>query len=421
MENTEPRFRSFRTMLRQASDFQEHKYFKHKFLHIMKKVLVFGLIAGAGFLMGSCSKDAANSEFSQNAIEFGTYLGRDAQTKGAITSSTSIQNSGFGVTAFYTGQKAWAEYGVATAPNFMYNQKVEYATSAWSYSPVKYWPTMKGDKISFFAYAPYKAAGIALANNNAPEANTSLTFTVQDDAANMVDFVAAQVIDATQKDAAEGGHDAVNFTLKHELSRLAFKVKTSDNMAEESHVVLKEVDLAAGDFFYKSATYKFADATTANDVKGTWSNPTKMSADYNVVGVLDGFQAQTIGGKTYTAAVRDLKSATAEALFKTDGYLFLIPVEGGLAENKAAVTFKYDIVTKDANLKDGYSCTEATKTVYLPAGLLQQGKAYNVTFTFNVDQIEVAASVADWATDETSEVKVPFTPDDATATTTTTE
>ena len=377
----------------------------------MKKVLVFGLIAGAGFLMGSCSKDAANSEFSQNAIEFGTYLGRDAQTKGAITSSTSIQNSGFGVTAFYTGQTAWTAYGVATAPNFMYNQEVKYSDGAWSYSPVKYWPTMKGDKISFFAYAPYNADGIKLADKNATAANTSLTFTVQDNAANMVDFVAAQVIDAQQKDAAAGGQDAVKFNLKHELSRLAFQVKTSDDMAAESHVVLKEVDLAAGDFFYKSAKYTFGNTSAAT---GVWSDAQKMTADYNVAGVLAGFQAQTIGGKTYTAAVRDLKSETAEALFNTDGYLFLIPVEGGLAENQAAVTFKYDIVTKDDNLNAGYSCTEATKTVYLPEGLLKQGKAYNVTFTFNVDQIEVAASVADWATDETSNVDVPFTPDDAT-------
>lgn len=381
----------------------------------MKKVLVFGLIAGAGFLMGSCSKDAANSEFSQNAIEFGTYLGRDAQTKGAITSSTSIQTSGFGVTAFYTGQTAWTAASANAAPNFMYNQKVEYATSAWSYSPVKYWPTMKGDKISFFAYAPYNAAGIELAGNNATTANTSLTFTVQDNAANMVDFVAAQVIDATQKDAAEGGQSAVTFNLKHELSRLAFKVKTSENMAAESHVVLKEVDLAAGDFFYKNATYTFANATTANDVKGTWSNREKMSAAYNVVGVLsEDFKAQTIGGKVYSEKVLNLTTNAGTDLFKADGYLFLIPVEGGLVENKAAVTFKYDIVTKDANLKDGYSCTEATKTVYLPAGLLQQGKAYNVTFTFNVDKIEVDASVADWTTDPADDVNVPFTPDDAT-------
>lgn len=381
----------------------------------MKKFLTYGLIAGAAVLMAACTKDAANSEFGQNAIEFGTYLGRDAQTKGAITSSTSIQTSGFGVTAFYTGQTAWTAASANNAPNFMYNQEVKYASGAWSYSPVKYWPTMKGDKISFFAYAPYNAAGIVLAAKDASSANTSLTFTVQDKADDMVDFVAAQVIDAQQKDAAEGGQDAISFNLKHELSRLAFKVKTSENMAAGSHVVLKEIDLAAGDFFYKSATYTFANATTADAVNGTWSAPIKMAGAYNVADVLsDTFAAQTIAGKEYTEKVLDLTSATAVSIFGADQYLFLIPVDGGLAADKAAVTFKYDIVTEDANLKEGYSCTEATKTVYLPAGLLQQGKAYNVTFTFNMDQIEVAASVADWATDADSDVEVPFTPDDAT-------
>lgn len=380
----------------------------------MNKFLTLGLIAGAGALMAGCAKDAANSDFGQNAIEFGTYLGRDAQTKGEITNTTSIGTSGFGVTAFYTGQKKWTEYGTATAPNFMYNQQVTKSGDAWTYSPVKYWPTMKGDKISFFAYAPYNAAGIELAAKNATTANTSLTFTVQDDAANMVDFVTAQVIDAQQKDAAAGGQDAVKFNLKHELSRLAFKVKTSDDMAAESHVVLKSVKLDANASFYKSATYTFGNT---NAETGKWTASTALTTGYDIAGVLN-FGEVKIGTeskqKSYTSAM-DITSATAKPLFQTDKYLFLIPVEGGLAEaNKASVTFQYDIVTVDANLTAGYSCTEATKTVYLPAGLLQQGKAYDVTFTFNVDQIEVAASVADWATDASDSVNVPFTPDDAT-------
>lgn len=43
----------------------------------------------------------------------------------------------------------------------MYNQAAEYdsKTSAWTYSPIKYWPNRDGDKISFFAYAPYESNG----------------------------------------------------------------------------------------------------------------------------------------------------------------------------------------------------------------------------------------------------------------------
>lgn len=381
----------------------------------MKKFLVFGLIAGAGALMAGCSKDEAKSDFGQNAIEFGTYLGRDAQTRGAITTSESIKTSGFGVTAFYTGQNEWTAASADNTPNFMYNQQVTYTTSttggAWSYSPVKYWPTMKSDKISFFAYAPYNAAGIELAENNATSANTSLTFTVQDNAADMVDFVAAQVIDAQQKDAAQGGQDAVTFNLKHELSRLAFKVRTSEDMAAESHVVLKKVELDENASFYKSATYTFGNA---NGEAGKWSNPSALTTSFDIKGALD-FGEVTVGNYTSSSAF-DITSSTAEPLFKDGGYLFVIPVEGGLADaKKASVTFEYDIVTIDANLNGGYSCTSATKTVYLPNDLLQQGKAYNVTFTFNMDQIEVAASVDGWDVDAIDKpVEVPFTPDDAT-------
>ena len=45
----------------------------------------------------------------------------------------------------------------------MYNQAVEYdsKTSAWTYSPVKYWPNRDGDKISSSLTHLTKATGKA--------------------------------------------------------------------------------------------------------------------------------------------------------------------------------------------------------------------------------------------------------------------
>ena len=104
-------------------------------------------------------------------------------------------------------------------------------------------------------------------------------------------------------------------------------------------------------------------------------------------------------------------------LFEDDQYLFLIPV-ANLIDGKATATIEYDIVTEDSKLAVGYSCTNATKTVKLPAGTLQQGKSYNYTFIINLDEIVLDATVEQW--DETAsgnDINVPYTPDDATATT----
>lgn len=356
---------------------------------------------------------------NKSAIQFGTYVGRDAQTRGTVTDNETIKTTGFGVTAWYTGQSAWAAATAATAPNFMYNQKVTYGASAFEYTPVKYWPTMKNDKISFFAYAPYAATtgdnGITMNAKDATKDNTSLTFTVNDDAAKMVDFVAATAIDKTQKDDAKGGQDAVNFAFKHELSRVAFMVKTSDDLKSNSHVVITKAEVLGSGTFYKSATYTFANTNT--EATGTWSKGTAATTDYTLANVLATTKGK-IAGKQYDGNVDDVTSATAKSLFKDKEYLFLIPMSAGtLSSDKVAVRFTYDIVTEDSNLKDGYSCTPATKTVYLPTGILAQGKAYTVTFTFNMDEIEVSASVADWGNVSDGGVNVPFTPDDATKTT----
>ncbi|MGN0057095.1 MAG: fimbrillin family protein [Phocaeicola plebeius] len=396
----------------------------------MRKNLYLGLIACAALTMTGCSNDEVSYDSPKqeaHAIQFSTYLGKNVQGRGTINDDAALQNSGFGVTAFYTGQTTWTT--PSKAPDFMYNQEVKYNTG-WAYSPVKYWPTMKNDKISFFAYAPYSTGntnGITLPGKSEASTPTSLTFTVNDAASGMIDFVAAQAIDKMQKDAAAGGQEAVSFAFKHELSRLALKVKTSENLTTGSHVVLKKAELIA-DGYTKSATYTFANTTTTADVatRGSWSNQTAMTTDYDLASIIN-FTAKdseegtttTIGNKEYSERVREI-TGTEEALFTTNQYLFLIPSTdangAGLTANTASIKFYYDIVTEDSKLNQTYSITEAEKQVFLPAGILKQGEAYNVTFTFNMDQIKVSGNITEWSSETNGgNVNVPFTPDTATA------
>ncbi len=401
----------------------------------MKQNYFMGLIACAALTMTSCSNDEINApQQSQgnNAIEFSTYLGRNAQgSRGTETSTTSIQNSGFGVLAYYTEN---ANFSADTnKPNFMWNQKVTYSNSAWSYTPVKYWPTKVGDKVSFFAYAPYVENGkdtvIELSGKSATGTPTA-TITLPDDPSQTIDFVAAVQMNKTHDNSASANNN-VSFTLKHEMTRVKVQAKLDKSVYDASDakhktfVVIKNVTFNDKGQFYKSGTYTFS---TTDGERGTWT-PTANASTYtlDLNGVLntelikvDGAKGENHHSGNYEEGVNGVRLVddTAKDLFKGSEYLFLIPVSAnngnGLTDGNATATIEYDIVTEDSKLVAGYSCTSATKTVLLPAGTLKQGISYNYIFTIKLDEIVLNATVNDWDAASNSNIDVPYTPDDAT-------
>lgn len=408
----------------------------------MKQNYFMGLIAYAALTMTGCSNDEINApQQSQgnNAIEFSTYLGRNAQgSRGTETDTTSIKTDGFGVLAYYTEQNNFADNN---KPNFMWNQKVTYSKSAWSYTPVKYWPTKVGDKVSFFAYAPYVTGdnnkGIVLSGNSVAGAPTA-TITLPDDPSQTIDFVAAVQMNKTHDNSKNANND-VSFTLKHEMTRVKVQAKLdksvySDTDAKhKTFVVIKNVKFNNKGQFYKSGTYTFS---TDDKERGKWTttnNATANASTYtlDLNGVLntetitaatatDAAATGASANSNYKTGVKGLKlvDTTAKDLFKNSEYLFLIPVSAnngdGLTNGKATATIEYDIVTEDSNLVAGYSCTSATKTVLLPAGTLKQGISYNYIFTIKLDEIVLNATVNEWDTASDSNIDVPYSPDDAT-------
>lgn len=394
----------------------------------MKQNYFMGLIACAALTMTGCSNDEINApQQSQgnNAIEFSTYLGRNAQgSRSTETNTDSIKTNGFGVLAYYTKQD---DFNITNhTPNFMWNQKVTYSNSAWSYTPVKYWPTKVGDKVSFFAYAPYvangNANGIVLSGNSAKGAPTA-TITLPDDLSQTIDFVAAVQMNKTHNNEKSANNN-VSFKLLHEMTRVKVQAKLdklvydANDAKKKTFVVIKDVKFNNNLNFYKSGIYTFS---TDDSKRGKWAPVTNdsktTSLDLNKAMATETIKAKDAKSGDYMTGVNGVKlvDTTAKDLFKNKEYLYLIPVpvDGG---NGSTATIKYDIVTEDSNLVKGYSCTSATKTVSLPAGAFQQGKSYNYTFIINLDEIVLDATVETW--DETTEnIKVPYTPDDATATT----
>lgn len=132
-----------------------HTWLKHKFTPLLLPLL----------LLGACSSERGNDPepeqlplpigFSPNVAGETSRAGINYNEKDINT----LNNSGFGVFCYYSGTN---NYSSATAPEaqdvVMNNVKVyrtpDESTAIWQYSPKRFWPSA-GNKLTFFAYAPY--------------------------------------------------------------------------------------------------------------------------------------------------------------------------------------------------------------------------------------------------------------------------
>ncbi len=401
----------------------------------MKKIYLAAM-AVAALTVSSCSQDEVlniNPEAGAKAIEFGVYTGKTAQTRGTGTTTATVAEDGFGVSAVWTQGTATGTTWTSAVPNFMYNRKVYSDNTStpytWKYTPVQYWPKTSGEKISFFAWGPYGADGISI--KGASEVANQLDFTVQDKASKMVDFVATSAMNVDHYDEATNTtHDKVSFNLKHELTRINFTAVASETLWDDTgnknktKIVIKKIELSGFNKLPSKGTYTF-DCETINpsthpNYIGSWSlsNETTeklaLDGEYDLLNdeddKLDIWNSTTvsfgISGKEYKLGENKkgivvTSKTTATNLFKDNHYLFLLPIaSSGLTDGAVKVKFTYDIVTIDNKLSKKYIATEHTHEVSLTSGTMLQGKAYNYKFTFDVHAVTVAATttVDEWGT-----------------------
>ena len=367
----------------------------------MKKVLFF---AAAAIMMVGCSKDQVVSEMPQdNAINFGMYFGRDAQSRAAIMDLTDLQEQSFGVFAYYTNDGVYAE-GTST-PNFMFDQIVKWNGSAWAYSPLKYWPNEATDHLSFFAYAPHTTesnTNIVLDGfTNTSASAPVLKYTLAENLADHVDLLwATPVKDQTNQKIA----DKVKFTFNHALSRIGFKavavideingentgeVDVTDPHATEvapgTTITIDEIVLT-GDF-YKGGTLSLID--------GSWTKDAAATKTYTWGA------GELIAGHTVTK--------TKEVVIKDDSYLTVVPqLTDGNKDLKIKVT--YTVTTEDAALAGGKSVVTSTVESDAFDFEFKQGYAYNFVLHIGLTSVKFDAEVAAWAlgTDEDIVVNVPL-------------
>ena len=387
----------------------------------MKKFFLFGIIAFAALSVTSCTKDDVIEIMPQEAIEFGTYLGHDVQSRGVVLDNGNFSN--FGVFASYTDGD-WSETSLI---NFMYNQLVQRvnANSEWTYTPLKYWPADQSYKVSFFAYAPYasQSNGITVVTENDAEGLPQIKYTIApDNLGAMADFVADVDINHTKDAKVEEGVDDldedVSFVLNHELTRVNILAKLDrdafgDADANKTKVNIKSVTFLGGKFATEGI-YTFASENDGVDdqgvttvKRGTWDVTTSPATSGTTLDIANALNAQ-VDAELSPYAISGVSVGTKNpvSLFENAEYLFLIPVAGesGLATaGDVKMKIAYDIVTVDSAVNGGYTATPAVKEISLPAGALKQGVAYEYTLIFGLNEIVLSAEVDDWDTENWEE------------------
>ena len=208
--------------------------------YIRKGAVMLFLLALTG-----CSKDeAGNDSGAPVPVRFEAGSPEVFKSRTEINTLDDLKNpvknpNGFGVFAYYTGASGWGTVGSSTTPNFMYNQQVTYS-SGWTYTPVKYWPNANGEKVSFFAYAPYISNTTGFSTNTAVGAPIiSYTWEASND-----------LLYDKQIDQVKGTvSSAVTFTFKHALAKVEFKIRRKDNSGPP--VTLKSLSIG----LYTSGTF----------------------------------------------------------------------------------------------------------------------------------------------------------------------
>ena len=387
----------------------------------MKKNLL-GWLAMATMLVGTgCSSDEVVNDYSpENAIQFGTYVGRDAQGRVADTKVATLQdaNFGFGVFANYNQDQETGD-----KPNFMNNQKVTWTgngnSGSWTYSPIKYWPNNSNANVCFWAYAPY----------NGENLNASATepyFYIHDG----IDYVATERV-KSQKQAID---EKVTLNFAHVMSRVGFKVEAVIDELDSSHNPDADgkVDGNNSNNTIDEATTIVATKVTmtANlKTKGkmTWTqrsteNPEGWTLSYENETQSEPYvlTAESFNNRTYPA-IEEVKGENgAPSTFKTlagggqvatidpvelnndNSYFMVIPQRVAME-----IEVEYYVITRDESLATGYSVVKNTVKTQPFNFTFVRNHAYYFVLHLGLTSVKLDAEVSDWNATSDHIVNVP--------------
>ncbi len=194
----------------------------------LKYSLFIALVATiVGCTKGVSPTDIPIDPSSGDLIVFNTNSGFDTR---ALITEEFVDGDDIGMLSFYFPN---GESDISTLrPDFMYNQKIEYNGTSWSYSPLKYWPNNDGDRLMFFAYYPYND-GTNNTNIQITPADyvgrPHMTFNTNLNLDDQQDLLVARtnLLTKGEVQTTHGGSVPLNF--KHALSQINFSVQLTDS------------------------------------------------------------------------------------------------------------------------------------------------------------------------------------------------
>lgn len=234
-------------------------------------------LCGCLLLLAACGTDDGAPDMPQagRPIGFSTNVEGRQNRSGELTAANLLSA---GIFAYYTGSNDWT---TADTPNFMYNQEVKRtdASSPWAYSPVKYWPNNPADKISFFAYAPYNAAGVTPCGNTVA-GFPYLDYTVPTAEADQTDLLAATPLmnqsyattPVTPGDPTTQGK--ISFNMQHALTKVSIYAKSSDPGAGKVVNSLSVTAPKSGRLTYKADGFGWSPSADKSTYTATATNVT---------------------------------------------------------------------------------------------------------------------------------------------------
>lgn len=315
----------------------------------MKSKFYLGLMALAALSMSSCSKDQVVSQAPEanNAIAFDSYLGHAAQTKGDAITSENIEE--FKVYGYlYKGTMNWDGAKSEFMPGTVVSKNAE---GAWEYTPLKYWPIDQGENkyaLNFYAYAPINPAVTTNAKGEEIEGKPAITYTLNTDISEQVDFIYAKAEGQTKE---ANSKDGVKLTFKHALSKVNINAST----------ILKK----------ESATIK-VNSLSFKAVQPT-SVTVEVAEDPVVYKPADGAQP-TVFSLVLPAEAAELPNDKTN--MSTQGSLFLIP-------NAAAnAMFSISYTVKMADYEETFKVED--RSLELAKGL-EAGKEYTLNISIKGD------------------------------------
>ena len=411
----------------------------------MKKNYLFGMLALAAMTMVGCSNDEVVNDYSQdNAIQFGTYVGRGASSRAHVIDTKTLGIEGFGVFAYYTEKDDFD--ASKHTPDFMYNQLVKNNTNwtenggfagDWSYDPLKYWPNNVDDKVTFLAYAPYNAETTIETLSGDDVNNTSIEYSVyNDNLANQKDLLyLCQTKDDSSAESCstinltkQSVTDKVEFHFLHALSRIGFKAELmvdeinvddtgeeDDNLSDDGQtsatngdldkntvVTIQEIELI-GKFYQKGIL---------NLNGGVWT-ATAPTEDYNFTLKDTDLQNTEFKGNSDKNNDTDVEIRQVNT---DESYLMIIPqLFEDFSKNDETtvgkgikIRVKYEVKTTDADNENNSSTIVNNITSDEFNIEFEQGKAYSFNLHLGLTSVKLSAEVQEWGDEKEIAVNVPI-------------